>query len=178
MKKQISIWLAVVLGMALLLSLALPVRAQVNRIQFTAYEYDCFTGLEDDWTAGQVYHMRGVRHTNINVASVPELNGINTTVADAEFNLNTGSIVIRGTNSLQPEGINGTWEGTWQYINNHGVIKGQAVARGTGELSGKSLFTDIYDAPYDPETEGMCAGIGLPEGNVISVGYILETGSP
>jgi hypothetical protein len=65
--------------------------------------------------------MRGVGHTNVNVSADPELNGINTTVADADFNLKTGNAVIRGTTSLQPDGIAGTWEGTWTFIYNRGV---------------------------------------------------------
>lgn len=178
MNRKVTVFLAVVMAAALLMSMALPANAQANRITVSSIEYDCFTGLEAEWAAGQVYHLRNVGHTNIDISSYPELNGINTTVADAEFNMSTGSVVIRGTNSFKPDGINGTWEGSWLFISNNGVLKGTNVAHGTGELAGKTLFLSIYDAPYDPVIETMCAGIGVPEGIVVTEGYILETGAP
>lgn len=163
----------------MLFGFVIPVQSQADRIEVNSYEYDCFTGLEKAWgDGGQVMHLRNVRHTNIDVSNSPYLDGINTTVADAEINLKTGSMIIRGTTSLKPHTIDGTWEGTWVSINNQGVVKTQAVAHGTGALSGKTLFLTIYDAPYNPETESMCAGIGDPEGNVITEGYILETSRP
>lgn len=174
MKKFTAFLLAV-----MLLGFVVPVQSQANRIEVNSYEYDCFTGLEKAWgDDGQVMHLRNVYHTNIDVSSSPYLNGINTTVADAEINLKTGSMIIRGTMSLKPHDIDGTWEGTWVSISNQGVVKTQAVAKGTGALSGKTLYLNIYDAPYDPETEAMCAGIGEPEGNVFTEGYILDTSSP
>jgi len=176
MKKSVSILLGVMLAAALLLCVAIQADAQGTRVEVASYEYDCFTGLEKDWLEGQVYHMRNVYHTNIDVSDAPELNGINTTVADADFNLKTGEITIRGTMSFQPYQIDGTWEGSWFYINNKGIVKGQAVAQGTGELSGKTLYLKIYDAPYNPDAEAMCEGIGLPEGNVVIEGYILDSG--
>ena len=176
MKRVASILLAVVLAAALLLNMALQASAQATRVEVASYEYDCFTGVDKVWAEGQVQHIRNIYHTNIDVSDSPELNGINTTVADAEFNLITGTITIRGTMSFEPYEIDGTWEGTWFYVNNNGVIKGQAVARGTGTLSGKTLFLDLYDTPYNPETEVMCEGIGLPEGNIVIEGYILDSG--
>jgi hypothetical protein len=178
MSRKMEVLLSVVMAAALLLGMALPARAQADRIPVSSYEYDCFTGVETEWAAGQVYHMRNVGHTNINVSSSPELNGVNTTIADAEFNLSTGYVVIRGTMSFKPDGIDGTWEGSWQFISNNGVLKGTAVGHGTGELFGKTLFLNIYDAPYDPVIETMCAGIGAPEGIVVTEGYILGSGAP
>jgi hypothetical protein len=179
MKKRVAIVLAVAVVAALLLGAAGPLSAGAVRYEVSSYEYDCFTGLEKEWQEGNVWHLRGVGHTNLTVSDNSELNGINTTLADADFNLKTGVIVIRGTMSFQPEGIAGTWEGSWTFMYNQGIGgAGQAVAQGTGALKGKTLFLDLYDALPDGKLEEMCAGIGDPEGYTRSVGYILEAGAP
>ena len=179
MKKRAAITGVVVAVFVLLLGTAWQVGGQTVRYDVSSYEYDCFTGLEAVWQEGNVLHMRGVGHTNVNVSTNPELNGINTTVADADFNLKTGNAVIRGTTSLQPDGIAGTWEGTWTFIYNRGVGgTGRAVAQGTGALSGKTLFLDLYDAEPDGKLGEMCEGLGDPESYARSEGYILETGAP
>jgi hypothetical protein len=127
-------------------------------------------------------HMRDVVHVNVNVSDTPELSGINTTIADAEFNLKTGGAVIRGTMNFQPSGIAGTWEGTWIFTGNKGAGAAQAVGHGTGALSGKTLFLKLYDPePDDPRYENlpaMCAEIGDIEGITLFEGYILNSGTP
>jgi hypothetical protein len=179
MKKRVAITLAAAVLVALLLGTASQVGGQAVRYDVSSYEYDCFTGMETVWQAGNVLHMRGVDHTNVNISASLELRGINTTVADADFNLKTGYGAIRGTMSFQPDGIAGAWEGSWTFIYNNGVGgTGRAVAHGTGALKGKTLFLDLYDAEPDGNLEAACEGIGDPEGYVRSVGYILETGAP
>jgi hypothetical protein len=178
MKKRTAITLAAVV-VVLLLGTAWQLSARAVRYDVSSYEYDCFTGMQTVWQEGNVLHMRGVGHTNVNVSANPELNGINTTVADADFNLKTGNAVIRGTTSLQPDGIAGTWEGTWTFIDNNGVGgTGRTVAHGTGVLKGKTLFLDLYDAEPDGNLQTRCEGIGDPEGYARSEGYVLETGAP
>jgi hypothetical protein len=179
MKKRAAFTGAVAIVVVLLLGAAGQVGGQAVRYDVSSYEYDCFTGMEKVWEEGNVLHVRGVGHTNVNVSTNPELNGINTTVADADFNLKTGYAVIRGTMSLQPDGIAGTWEGTWTFIYNKGVgVTGRAVAQGTGVLKGKTLFLDLYDAEPDGNLQARCEGIGDPEGYARSEGYVLETGAP
>ena len=173
------IMLTVLLAFILTMSVPFAVSAQANRIYFTAVEYDCFTGMgSEPWMEGNVMHMRDVYHVNVDVSDVPEFNGLNSTIADAEFNMHTGGAVIRGTLSFQPEGIAGTWEGTWIFVGNKGKGTAQAVAHGTGALVGRTLFLKLYDAaPDDPRYANLpaiCAGIGEPEGIVIAEGYILE----
>lgn len=174
MKKII---LPALLTFILMVSVTFTASAQVNRTYFTAVEYDCFTGMESEpWREGNVMHMRDVFHVNVDVSDTPEFNGLNATVANAEFNMNTGGAVIRGTLSFQPDSITGTWEGTWIFIGNKGKGVAQAVAHGTGALAGKTLFLKLYDDPnpdFDKLVE-MCAGIGEPEGIVLVEGYILE----
>jgi hypothetical protein len=178
MKKRTAITLAAVV-VVMLLGTAWQLSARAVRYDVSSYEYDCFTRMETVWQEGNVLHMRGVGHTNVNVSANPELNGINTTVADADFNLKTGNAVIRGTMSFRPEGIAGTWEGTWTFIYNRGIGgTGRAVAHGAGALKGRTLFLDLYDAEPDDKVEEMCSGIGDPEGYVRTNGYVLETGAP
>ena len=180
MKKYFYILLAISLAGALLLGAALPANAKATRIPVSSFEYDCGNGWETDWTAGQVWHIRNYVHTNRNVSEAPELNGVNTTVADAEINLGTGYVAIHGKSSWKPDSIDGTWEGSWTFISNAGVTRGYAVAYGTGELSGKTLYLNLYDPPnpFTPE-EGaqMCEGLGEYEANTSAEGYILDSGS-
>lgn len=177
MNKKGSISLAVLLAAALLLILALPATARASRTDVASFEYDCANEFESDWMEGQVYHIRGFVHTNRSVSANPELNGINITFADADINLARGSAAIRGTMSLQPDTIDGAWEGSWTFIGNAGVYRGYAVAHGSGELFGKTLFLNLYDGSPTPEDEAMCSGLGAWEGNTIAEGYILDGGS-
>jgi len=181
MKRTKSITLATVLSIVLLLSVTFVANAQANRIYFTAVEYDCFFDMgTEPWMEGNIMHMRNVVHVNVDVSDTPEFYGLNTTLADAEFNMKTGAAVIRGTLNFQPYNIAGTWEGTWIFTGNKGLGVAQAVAHGTGVLSGKTLFLKLYDAePDDPRFENlaaMCAGIGEPESIVLVEGYILDSG--
>lgn len=183
MKRTKTITLATVFSIVLLLSVTFVANAQANRIYFNAVEYDCLVDMgTEPWMEGNVMHMRNVVHVNVDVSDTPEFNGLNTTLADGEFNMKTGGAVIRGTLSFQPEGIAGTWEGTWIFTGNKGKGVAQAVAHGTGALSGKTLFLKLFDAePDDPRYENlpaMCAEIGEPEGIVLIEGYILDSGKP
>lgn len=183
MKKIKIFTFATFCSIALLLAVTLMASAEPSRTYFTGIEYDCFVDLgAEPWIKGNVMHMRDVVHANVDVSETPEVNGINTTFADAEFNQKTGGAVIRGTMSLQPSGIAGTWEGTWVFTGNKGIGVAQAVAHGTGALSGKTLFMKLYDAePDDPRNENlaaMCEGIGGPEAIVLIEGYILNSETP
>lgn len=174
-----KIALFILFAFVLLISVTFAASAQTNRTYFTAVEYDCFTGMgSEPWMEGNVMHMRDVWHVNVNVSDTPEFNGLNTTTADAEFNIKTGGAVIRGTLSFQPYGIVGTWEGNWIFTGSKGKGVAQATAHGSGALAGKTLFLNLYDAaPDDPRytnLSGMCAGIGEPEAIVLIEGYILE----
>jgi hypothetical protein len=174
-----KVTLSVVLAIVLLMSLTFVVSAQANRTYFTAVEYDCLTGMgTEPRMKGNVMHLRDVYHMNVDISDTPEFNGINTTIANAEINFNTGGMVIRGTLSFRPEGIDGTWEGSWVFIGTKGKGFAQGVAHGTGALAGKSIFMKVYDAaPDDPlyaDLPAMCSDIGEPEGVVLVEGYILE----
>ncbi len=150
MNKYGSLLLAVVLVATLLLGSVWPVSAGAVRYDVSSIEYVCLTDLGTEWQQGNVWHVRDRVHVNVDVSDYPELNGINTTVADAEFNLKNGNVSIRGTLSFQPEGIDGNWEGRWTFIANNGIVRAQSVAQGTGVLSGKTLFLEIYDIEPGP----------------------------
>jgi hypothetical protein len=181
MSKRVSILLGVLMALTLVLVVALPASAKATRTEVSSFEYDCANAWEKDWMTGQIWHIRNFVHTNRNVSDFPELSGVNTTVADAEINVATGAVAIRGTSSWKPDTIDGTWEGSWTFISNAGVTRGYAVAHGTGELFGKTLFLNLYDPPnpFTPE-EGavMCEGLGDYEANTYAEGYILEGSAP
>ena len=181
MNKRVSILLGVLMVISLVLVMVWPANAKATRIEVSSFEYDCGNDWEKDWMEGQVWHIRNYVHTNRNVSDFPELNGVNTTVADAEIHLPSGYVAIRGTLSWKPDTIDGTWEGSWTFISNAGITRGYSVAHGTGELSGKTLFLNLYDPPnpYTPEEgEIMCEGLGNYEANTYVEGYILEGSVP
>lgn len=174
--KRIAKFSIVLVGLLVLLVMALQVSAQSTRTDFTTVEYDCLTGEGEVWQEGNVLHIRDRLHTNFDISDNPMWNGVNTTIADADINLKIGNAAIRGTLSFQPEGIDGTWEGTWVWMYNRGLGYGWGVAHGTGALEGKTSFMKVYDAPYDPVIEEMCAGTGSPDGVIYTEGYILDPG--
>lgn len=181
MSKRVSILLGVLIAFSLVLVMVWPANAKATRIEVNSFEYDCGNGWEADWMEGQVWHIRNYVHTNRNVSDFPELTGVNTTVADAEINFATGAVAIHGTTSWKPDTIDGTWEGSWTFISNAGVSRGYAVAHGTGELFGKTLFLNLYDPPnpYTPEEgEVMCTGLGDYEANTYAEGFILDVSAP
>jgi hypothetical protein len=135
-----------------LMSITIGVNAKANITELTAVEYDCLVdmGMEPRMD-GNILQIRDIVHVNVDVSNAPELDGLNKTIADAEFNSMTGGAIIRGTLSFQPNTIDGTWEGTWVFVGTKGKGVAQAVAQGTGELAGKKLFLKLYDAePDDP----------------------------
>lgn len=178
MKRQPILILAIVIAALLLTGYAGQASEGSTRTDFYVTEYLCGVGIEKTWIEGNVMHIRGYEHINVDVSTTPEVNGLNTTLADADINLKTGYANIRGTFDIQPEGTDGTWIGTWVFNGtpgSSGYVR--AVGRGTGELTGKSIFFKVYDAPPDPATNAaLCAGIGEPEGVEYIEGYILETG--
>jgi hypothetical protein len=180
MKRIKTISMAVVIATTLLLVLALGASAQAIRTNVTSYEHDCLSQQPDKlWMEGDVLHIRGVGHKNVNISDTPEFNGINTTWADADINMKTGYAYIRGTMSFEPQGIDGTWEGTWIFISSKKLNSGTAVAHGTGALEGKSLFLKLYDTPTVSKTASICADFGQPESSNTRIeGYILDTGAP
>jgi hypothetical protein len=179
MKKRVVI--GFVLVVVLVLGAASQASAGAQRTEVTSYEYDCLTGFTEDggmWGDEEgVTHIRGILHTNVNVSSTAELNGLHHTVADAEINAN-GNAVIRGSSVWQPEGIDGAWVGHWTVLYNKNHNSGHGTWRGTGALEGKMLYLDVYDGEDDGQLATMCAGIGEPEGYVRTEGYILEVAAP
>ena len=157
--------------------------ARATRIEgLTSYEYDCAI-LEtfNPWYTGNVMHIRDYVHVNINVSDSEYLNGINTTVANAEINLVNGSATIRGTMRLVPYDYpDSAWEGNWVFVGSRGAYFGRAVAHGTGDLAGMTLFMDLYDAPVADDADAMCATVsyngftGVPEASFTNTAaYIL-----
>ncbi len=185
MKKFALFSLLSLVVVALLLGLTWQAEAKGNRIEdLTAYEYDCAIPSTFNPTfSGNTMRIRDYIHVNINESASPYLHGINTTVANAEINLVKGTTSIRGTMFLEPEAYDGAWQGHWVFIANKGTVFGWAVAHGTGELKGMTLFMNLYDAPVADDAVEKCATVsydgepGVPEEGFTNVeGYILLSG--
>jgi hypothetical protein len=170
---------------ASLLGFAREANAQASRIEgLTSYEYDCAIPETFHPTfTGNMMHIRDYVHMNVNVSDSPYLNGINTTVANAEINLVNGSATIRGTMRLEPFAYpDSAWEGRWVFVGSNGAYFGRSVAHGTGELAGKTLFMDLYDAAPAADADAVCATVsyngstGVPEGFTLTEGTIQVSG--
>lgn len=186
MKKRIVTLFVLVFVAVMLLGSVYVAGAKAERIEgLTSYEYDCailetlnptFTGSE-----GHMMHIRDYVHVNLNISDSPYLDGINTTVAQAEIDTRTGRASIRGTMRLEPYAYQGSaWEGRWVFIASNGLNFGWAVAHGTGDLEGMTLFMNLYDAPQAEDAVAKCATVsyngftGVPEETFTdTVGYIL-----
>lgn len=192
MKKRIVVGLVVVLVAIMVLSTSGMISAKQVRTDFTGLEYDCriLSDETKEWgdPAG-MWHMRHVLHSNPNISETPEFNGVHHTVADADINFATGVATIRGTSHLVPYGIDGAWIGHWTFLYNNNHNYGWGVMRGTGALSGKIAFVDVYDVyegepGFEPPVN-ICDDIGGDpdldgqyEAPVRTVGTMLEIGKP
>ena len=179
MKKSVLFTFVIVFVAALLLGFTWQANAQATRIEgLTSNEYDCaIPGTFNPTFSGNVMHIRDYVHVNVNVSDSPYMAGINTTVADAEINNVSGTTSIRGTMRLEPTDYpDSAWVGRWVFVASKGTYFGRAVAQGTGELKGMTLFMDLYDwAPDSADAAAACAKVGgVPEeSHTITEGYIL-----
>ena len=178
MKKAVLFTFVAVFVVALLLGFTWQANAQATRIEgLTSFEYDCAIPETFNPTfSGNVMHIRDYVHVNVNESDSPYMAGINTTVADAEINNVSGTVSIRGTMRLEPTAYQGSaWEGRWVFIASKGTYFGRAVAQGTGELEGMTLFMDLYDWAADPlAAAAACEGYGVPEeSHTVTEGYIV-----
>jgi hypothetical protein len=115
---------------------------------------------------GQTLHFSGQVHQNLFFSDDPAVfpNGVNTAVLDMTINLVTGNAVVYAVASIQPDGVNGTWEGHGTFLVDTltGGQQGHGVFHGTGDLAGQTLVLDVTggnpaDCPQAPNL--MSAGI-------------------
>ena len=52
------------------------------------------------------------------------------------LDMTTGNGVAYGKSTISPDGMDGTWEGTFQGKLQNFVMHGKSVSQGTGELEG------------------------------------------
>ncbi|MGE5124202.1 MAG: hypothetical protein ACM3H7_06755 [Acidobacteriaceae bacterium] len=157
-----------ILAMAVLLAGTLPAAAQAERIYFTGEDCPIYVGPpERQWVSEDgVLHQRGVPMFNTLEYDPAILTGTADLLANFDIDLASGAVHAYGTVEIQPEGINGTWVGRFStHVSAQGVVNGNAVVHGTGELEGMIGFNNVSspDAP-DPICNGM---------NTNSTGYIL-----
>lgn len=178
MKKLVLTTFSILFVAVLLFGITGQAAAETTRHPVSAYEYDCVTDWGRQWTRGDVLHIRDIVHVNVSISDDPELNGINTTVADADINLKTGNVSIRGTMSFKPHDLDGTWEGRWIFVANSRTYFGKAIGRGTGELEGQRLVMNLFDAePDDEGAPAVCATVGgEPHGFSFQSGYVINPG--
>ena len=125
---------------------------------------------------GQMMHTRGRVHQNYFYSDDPAVfpDAANTTVLDIALNLKTGIGVMNVTAVYEPEGVDGTFEGTgvgWLKLDlgtGAGLdMRGQGVFHGTGDLEGLTLKLDLHpgditQCPGTPFDAGWWQGFIVP----------------
>lgn len=145
MRKTVLFLVAVVIIGALALAPVVPSAAQASRIttcalQTNTTEIPGKVWLSDD---GTIMHIRGqITYANIEpLPGHPECDPVYSRgQAEMELNLNlnlvTGEGNAFGKLTLQIEGFEGAWEGTYQGKITQSGFTGQAITHGTGDLEG------------------------------------------
>jgi hypothetical protein len=171
MKKQTRLIILVFALIAILLLATGFASARATRTPFSGTEFFCFASPpERQWYThdGEVWHVRGQILETLIESDEVRVAGINTVGYNFDLNLATGSGRIFGTFNIQPDAVDGTWEGIHFGRFSDYVASGFAVGHGTGALAGQLLTVknQQIDIPDDPP----CAAGGAGS----TTGYILN----
>jgi len=140
--KSLMIFFAVVV--ALLMAFT-PVAglAHANKTYFSALECAYVLIPAQPEIRGMTMHITDQVHQTLIFSDDPTTfpNAINTAHLDITINMVTGQATVFAIAHVQPEGVEGTWEGfgTFQIDTLTGEQQGHAVMHGTGELAGQTL---------------------------------------
>ena len=169
-QKRISVLSIIfILAMVIILAGTVPAAARAEKIPFTGEDCPETVGLaEKQWVSGGVLHQRGVPMFNTLEYDPAFLTGTANLMANFDIDQATGAVHAYGSIEIQPDGVEGTWVGRFStHVSAEGVVNGNAVVHGTGELEGMMAFNNVSSpAAPDPACNGM---------NTSSNGYILIT---
>lgn len=90
-----------------------------------------------------ILFIRGQEHSLIIESRDRRVNGAQSAVLNIAIDPQTGDVAVWGMFRIEPEKVDGTWEGTFG--------GGFAVAHGTGDLEGQVMILEIQEVPAGPD---------------------------
>lgn len=174
MKGNRGLWVVLMVAVALLMAFVPAVglaEAPLTYVSGLECAYVIVPAVPEQ--RGQTLHFSGQVHQNLFISDDPAVfpNGVNSGVLDMTINLVTGNATVYAEASIQPDGVNGTWEGFGTFLvdTTTGEQQGHAVFNGTGDLTGQTLVLDITsgnpaDCPWAPNlmSAGRWSGFIVP----------------
>ncbi len=132
---------------------ARPTKVPVEAIECTVEIVD--PGKE--WVDEEnIYHLRDRVVKNMKVSDYALLNGTDIVVINLNLNLKDGSGNGFGSAEFQPDGVDGTFRGHWTGDFSGGLLTGQAINHGTGDL--QPIRGEAYFEPITDSTDLPCEG--------------------
>jgi hypothetical protein len=136
MQKQ-SLLLSLTLALLAGLFIITPAGARQAVTQFSGTEITCVEGPpEKQWVENNILHIRNQVVTTRVLTTDQRTTGTNTIMLNFNLDLSKGSGTLFGTYHLQPDQVNGAWNGHFSGHFENFVNFVHAAGRGTGELAG------------------------------------------
>ena len=167
-----KIWLSVALVLVACSLLVAPAAARAVATTFTGLEVTCSEApAAREWVSGNVLHVRGQLVTTRIVTTDERTTGTNVIVLNYDQNLKNGSGGLYGTFHLQPDQMNGFWEGRFSGHFTNFVTSVHATGHGTGELAGLQEMVTLQATELPADNP--CA-TGAPTAASLVTGRILD----
>jgi len=122
----------------------------------TALETICEFDPGESRVVNGVVHFQGRKATTRAVSDDPRYTGTAEVVFRGRQDVVTRDGSGFGRFSFEPDGIDGTWEGTFSGEWNGGLFSGRGVAHGTGELQGLTLQSRLEEYVRDADDPVPC----------------------
>ena len=122
----------------------------------TARETICAFDPGESRIVNGVVHFHGRKATTRAVSDDPRYTGTAEVVFRGRQDVMTRDGSGFGRFSFEPDGIDGTWEGTFTGEWNGGLFSGRGVAHGTGELQGLTLNSRLEEYVRDADDPVPC----------------------
>ncbi len=108
----------------------------------TAATCDVAPGTTEATDDGMLHIKRQV-FTDLVESQDPRIAGTNRPTLDINLNPESGDGELRGSFTLQPTAVDGTWEGELQGQFIQGFVTSSGIARGTGALAGAVMRVEF-----------------------------------
>lgn len=124
--------------------------------------------------ADNILTVRGQVHSLIIESDDRRVNGTQSAVLNIVVDLATGAGIVWGTVTIEPDKVDGTWEGFFAAQGIGAFFAGNAVMHGTGDLEGQVLIVRIEEVPArpDPPCEIAEPAPGAPKTQTSASGFI------
>jgi hypothetical protein len=164
----LSVALALIAG----LLVVAPAAAHATTTTFTGLEVTCSEApAEREWVSDDVLHVRNQIVTTRILTTDDRVTGTNTIVLDFNLNLKNGTGGLYGSFHLQPDEVNGTWQGRFSGHFTNFVTTVHATGHGTGELAGLQEMVRLQGTEL-PANNSCPAG--TPTAATLVTGRILD----